>query len=168
MSDYGLAVDQAAGLRRWAQAQTPEPAPVEVAKPPAKPKQTLMVVGLPDDGESVSLALNALQYWQQHGHAWLSASQWRVVAVDLNSPHVHTLACQQPRWALWVDDDLGSFRRAYYQLRRLRDAGGPTRLLALHAGYDADAGLLANLRHAAAAYLGIDLLLLTARRSSAT
>ncbi|HYQ39053.1 MAG TPA: hypothetical protein VER09_08970, partial [Pseudomonas sp.] len=82
------------------------------------------------------------------------------VPLDPDSPHLYVLASQQSRWALWVDDDEEAFRRAWRQLRTLREHGGPARLLVLHDGIATNAGLLDNLRQAAASYLQVELLLI--------
>lgn len=163
---HGLGIDQAAGLRRWAEQQGLAAAPAPAAEPPpAAPaeRRTLMVVGLSSGPERQQLewVRQALARWYANGHAWLGApDHWRLVALQADSPHLHTLACQQPRWGLWVDGDLDSFRRAYLCLRRLRESGGPRRLLVLHPGFPSHAGLLDNLRQAAARFLDIELLLL--------
>ncbi len=174
------ASDQAAGLRRWAEQQglalpaeppaaaspalAAEPAAAAVAAAVEAPRerQTLMVVGLPDSSaEQSARAWQTLQRWHAHGHRWIGdPHSWRIVALDADSPHLSILASQQARWALWVDSDLDSFRRAYLTLRRLAALGGPWRLLVLHPGIASHRGLLDNLRDAAAGYLGIELLLL--------
>lgn len=124
-----------------------------------------MVVGLSDQGgREAECVRRALQRWHANGHAWVGDPQrWRVVVMDSDSPHLQTLAGQQARWALWVDRDLNSFRRAYLALRQLREHGGPQRLLVVHDGIPSHAGLLGNLRQAAANFLGIELLLLDER-----
>lgn len=176
MTGNGLgASDQAAGLRRWAEqqglklpdepspAQThPAAAPQPASEVPVRERQTLMVVGLPDGSAQQSArAWQTLQRWHANGHRWIGdPHSWRIVALDTASPHLTILASQQARWALWVDSDLDSFRRAYLTLRRLAEAGGPGRLLVLHPGITSHRGLLDNLRDAAASYLGIELLLL--------
>lgn len=144
---------------------TPAPAPTLASAPapaPAAPPVTLMVVGLDGQGvEQVARVHQALQRWHANGYAWVGdPARWRVVALASDSPHLATLASQQARWALWVDRDLNSFRRAYLTLRQLHAHGGPQRLLVLHDGIASHAGLLGNLRQAAANFLGVELLLL--------
>lgn len=184
--DNGLgASDQAAGLRRWAEqqglaspAEMPPPAAPEVVveasvepspSHAAQPRQTLMVVGLPDaSAQQSARAWQTLQRWHANGHRWLGDPQlWRIVALDVDSPHFGVLAAQQSRWALWVDSDLDSFRRAYLTLRRLAEADGPQRLLVLHPGIASHRGLLGNLQQAAAGFLGIELLLLAEQPGAA-
>ncbi|MNN57996.1 hypothetical protein D3C81_1730170 [compost metagenome] len=82
------------------------------------------------------------------------------MALEADSPHLAVLASQQSRWALWVDGDADGFRRVYRTLRRLREQGGPQRLLVLHDGIASHAGLLRNLQQAAAGFLDTELLLL--------
>lgn len=163
-------LDQAAGLRRWAEQQgagSGEPSVAALSSGIAEaPRPTLMVVGLPSGAQRQRLerVRQTLQRWQANGHAWVGdPAHWQLVALDEDSPHLHTLACQQPRWALWVEGDPDGFRRAYRCLRRLREGGGPTRLLVLHPGFASHAGLLDNLRQAAGAFLEIELLLLAER-----
>lgn len=164
---FGL-LDQAAGLRRWAEQQGASDEQVSAApsQEMAKACPTLIVVGLPPGPDRLRLerARQTLQRWQANGHTWLGdAARWRLVALDVDSPYLHTLAYQQPRWALWVEGDPDSFRRTYLCLRRLREGGGPTRLLVLHPGFASHAGLLDNLRQAASAFFDIELLLLSER-----
>lgn len=162
--------DQAAGLRRWAEqfgvesaAQGPEPVQAPVPAPPAAEPITLMVVGLPGaHGEQARRVRATLARWQANGHRWVGdPARWKVVALEADSPHLAVLANQQSRWALWVDDDGDAFRRAWQQLRALHEHDGPRRLLVLHEGIRGHAGLLGNLRQAAAHYLQTELLLLT-------
>ncbi|ACO78961.1 hypothetical protein AvCA_27890 [Azotobacter vinelandii CA] len=165
-------LDQAAGLRRWAarhgaDAESVVAAP-SVAAPSSDiagtPRPTLMVVGLPSGSRRLERVRQALRRWRANGHAWVGdPARWQLVALAEDSPHLHTLACQQPRWGLWVEGDPDGFRRAYRCLRRLREGGGPIRLLVVHPGFVSHAGLLDNLRQAASAFLGIELLLLTER-----
>ncbi|MND93654.1 hypothetical protein D3C80_858460 [compost metagenome] len=82
------------------------------------------------------------------------------MALEADSPHLAVLASQQSRWALWVEGDADGFRRVYRTLRRLREQGGPQRLLVLHDGIASHAGLLRNLQQAAAGFLDTELLLL--------
>ncbi|MCQ4347259.1 hypothetical protein NGA35_07420 [Pseudomonas stutzeri] len=162
--------DQAAGLRRWAE-QFGQPATVAAepgrdAVPPAVEPLTLMVVGLP--GLRSTPARACLARWQAGGHRWVGdPARWKLVALEADSPHLAVLAEQQSRWALWVEDDGDGFRRAWRILRQLHEAGGPRRLLALHPGIPGPAGLLGNLREAAAAWLDTELLLLPERSGAA-
>jgi len=141
--------DQADGLRRWAQTR-----PV-----PALEGPTLLVVGLP--GDSAAPAVECLCQWAARGRRWVGDPHaWRVVPLAADSPHLPVLAGRQPRWALWVDTGPDGFRRGYGLLGQLYRGGGPRRLLALHPPGLSRAGLLGNLRGAAARCFGIDLLLL--------
>lgn len=164
---HGLGIDQAAGLRRWAERQglapTADTTPTPVAPVAPVERRTLMMVGLAPGPERPQLERmqRTLERWHANGHIWLGPpGNWRLVAMQADSPHLHTLASQQPRWGLWVNGDLDGFRRAYLTLRRLRENGGPRRLLVLHPGFTSHAGLLGNLRQAAASFLDIELLLL--------
>lgn len=161
------AADQAAGLRRWAEqfgggSAEPADVPVVAPAPAAAEPVTLMVLGLRGPAREHSARVRGcLARWQANGHRWVGEpSRWKVVALEADSPHLAVLAAQQSRWALWIDDDADSFRRSYRLLRQLREQVGPLRLLALHDGIASHAGLLRNLREAAAAYLDMGLLLL--------
>lgn len=162
------AADQAAGLRRWAEqfaAVQPAAAEVEVVEAvpaPAEPPVTLLVVGVPGAAAARPRRVQGvLARWAANGHRWVGApTRWKVVPLDPDSPHLDVLASQQSRWALWVGDDEEAFRRAWRQLRTLREHGGPARLLVLHDGIATNAGLLDNLRQAAASYLQVELLLI--------
>lgn len=160
--------DQAAGLRRWAE-QFGQAVPAEASASPAAEPLTLMVVGLPGPHSAqAALARACLARWQSNGHRWIGElARWKVVALEADSPHLAVLAEQQSRWALWVEDDGDGFRRAWRSLRRVREQGGPRRLLVLHGGISGHAGLLDNLRQAAAAWLETELLLLPERMGGA-
>ena len=168
------AADQAAGLRRWAeQFAAVQPAAevevVEAVPAPAEPPVTLLVVGVPGAAAARPRRVQGvLARWAANGHRWVGApTRWKVVPLDPDSPHLDVLASQQSRWALWVDSDLDSFRRAYLTLRRLAEADGPQRLLVLHPGIASHRGLLGNLQQAAAGFLGIELLLLAEQPGAA-
>ena len=162
------AADQAAGLRRWAEqfaAVQPAAAEVEVVEAvpaPAEPPVTLLVVGVPGAAAARPRRVQGvLARWAANGHRWVGApTRWKVVPLEADSPHLAVLASQQSRWGLWVGDDEDAFRRAWRQLRTLREHGGPSRLLLLHDGIPSGAGLLDNLRQAALGYLQVDLLVL--------
>lgn len=130
--------DQAAGLRQWASQRVTQ--------------HTLLLLG--SEREAV-LAQGALERWHRKGQRWVGdPTHWRVQPVD---KYQHDVA--QSRWGIWVDADLGAFRRAFSNLSALRDSGGPAQVLALHAGLP-QAGLLNNLREAAQRYLAMRLLLI--------
>ncbi|PMR80963.1 hypothetical protein C1H70_07310 [Halomonas urumqiensis] len=137
------------------------PAPASASPASASPASgfTLMVVGLPT--RQLERASATFRYWAGLGRRWVGdPARWRMVAVDVASPHLPLLAAQQPRWALWVDSDPDAFRRAWRLLVRLAERQGPRRLLAVHPTGMGRHGLLDNLRQAAWAYLGIDLVVL--------
>ncbi|MCG7598599.1 hypothetical protein MHM84_02225 [Halomonas sp. McH1-25] len=152
--------DQAAGLRRWAESMTPpQPSPSQEATP----SRVLLTLGLPEGADSdVEPVMDALCRWHERGQSWVGdPAAWRVVALDAQSPHVAALASQQKRWALWVDDDADGFRRAYRTLKQLaRHPGTPRRLLMVHPPLLSGAGLLGNLRDAAAHFFGIQLVMI--------
>ncbi|RTR04441.1 hypothetical protein [Halomonas nitroreducens] len=154
------AADQAAGLRRWAE-QAKGPAP---ATPQAAPATltTLVVVGLPGTSpRQARRVTDLLAHWADQGRRWVGdPAAWKVVPLDVASPHLALLADQQQRWALWVEGDAEAFRRAFGVLRRLAAARGPRRLLAVHPPGLARRGLLDNLQQAARAYLDIELLVM--------
>lgn len=160
--------DQAAGLRRWAEQfgrGGVDEAPSALQEAPSAEvaeAMKLMVVGLPGSrSEQTALVRGCLTRWQANGHRWVGdVARWKVVALEIDSPHLAVLASQQARWGLWVEDDSDGFRLSWNALRRLHAHGGPQRLLALHAGIPSHAGLLRNLKDAAATYLGTELLLL--------
>ncbi len=145
-------------------APMPEEAAFSEPEWPSAPvvRHTLMVLGLPDtSAHQCQRAWDALARWHNNGHRWIGhPDEWRVVALESSSPHLSVLADQQSRWALWVDGDLDSFRRAYVTLRELAELGRSWRLLVLHPGIPSHRGFLTNLQQAAASFLGIELLLL--------
>ncbi|HEY0287219.1 MAG TPA: hypothetical protein VGC62_09455 [Pseudomonas sp.] len=153
-------LDQAAGLRRWAEQNKAHPTATahEVAplSPPA-PDRTLILFG---PTQAAGPAHKTLERWHQQGHQWIGhPARWRMLPVDNNHRDLQTLTRQQPRWGLWIDSDLDAFRRAFQTLRQLSEQGGPDHVLALHAGFPRQ-GLLNNLREAAHRYLGVRLLLI--------
>lgn len=151
--------DQAAGLRRWAEAMAPAPGPVHETPP----SRVLLTLGLPEGADSdVAPVMRALCRWQAQGQSWVGdPSAWRVVALDVESPHLSALASQQKRWALWVDDDAEGFRRAYRTLKGLaRHPAAPRRLLMVHPPLLSGAGLLGNLRDAASHFFDIQLVMI--------
>ncbi|MFY0989133.1 hypothetical protein [Halomonas sp. C05BenzN] len=176
-----MGIDQAAGLRQWASTTqaggdacprhvvetlrelaranpSPGPLPATGGRSPAA-AVTLMVVGLP--ARQAGRVNDTLGYWAGLGRRWVGdPAAWRVVPVEASSPHLPLLVSQQSRWALWVDSDAEAFRRAWRVLIRLGEAPGPRRLLAVHPPGISRHGLLDNLRQAAAAYLGIELVVL--------
>jgi hypothetical protein len=152
--------DQAAGLRRWAESMAPaEPKP----SLEAMPSRVLLTLGLPEGAESdIEPVVDALRRWHEQGQSWVGdPSAWRVVALDVQSPHFTALASQQKRWALWVDDDADGFRRAYRTLKQLaQHPGAPRRLLMIHPPLLSGAGLLGNLRDAASHFFEIQLVMI--------
>lgn len=159
-------IDQAAGLRRWAETQ-PQP---QAATTGTTPARVLLTLGLPQGVESdTTPVMQALQRWHKQGQRWVGEpADWRVVAMDINSPHLSVLATQQSRWALWVADDPDGFRRAYRSLKMLAGRNGPRRLLLVHPPLPSRSGLLDNLQQAAAGFLGIQLLVIGFSRSRRT
>lgn len=123
---------------------------------------TLMVLGLPGSGSPhTGRVIELFEYWADQGREWVgNPHAWRVVALPVGSPHLPVLVSEQARWALWVDADPEAFRRAYRVLKQVADRGGPKRLVLVHPPSVGRQGLLSNLRHAAASYLGIELLVL--------
>ncbi|MGC3874970.1 hypothetical protein ACPF7Z_17075 [Halomonas sp. GXIMD04776] len=167
-------IDQAAGLRRWAETQTPliESQPeaqtslAEQQSETSTPTRVLVTLGLPKGAEAdVTPVAEALTRWHAQGQRWVGdPATWRIVPLSMNSPHFSALVTQQSRWALWVGDDLDGFRRAYAMLKRLAQQGGPRRLLLVHPPLPSRAGLLNNLQQVAAQFLGIQLLVITPPR----
>ncbi|WP_197038327.1 hypothetical protein [Billgrantia saliphila] len=154
--------------REVAKSVPPRPATTrDMGKPPSSRRThqgvTLMVLGLPGTAERHTLKVSELlQSWARQGRRWVGdPGGWRVVALSVTSPHLAVLATQQAHWALWVDDDLEAFRRAYRILKQIDESGGPRRLLAVHPPGVGRQGLLANLQHVAASYFGIELLVLS-------
>lgn len=128
--------DQAAGLRQWALLN----------------HRTLMLLG---SAQEAVLAHQALERWHRQGQRWVGdPARWCVQAVDNYQPDP-----AQSRWGIWLGSDLDGFRRAFKTLSVLRDRGGPTQVLALHAGLPRE-GLLNNLHEAAQRYLAMRLLLI--------
>lgn len=159
MAPPDMQTDQAAGLRRWADAQRSATPTVPVARA-VTPSRVLMTLGLPQGAQAdVAPVHRALARWHAQGQRWVGdPAAWRVVALDVHSPHLATLSRQQPRWALWVDDGPEGFRAAYRTLKRLSQQGGPRRLLLVHPPLPSRAGLLDNLQQAAGGFLGLQLL----------
>nr|WP_299239714.1 hypothetical protein [uncultured Halomonas sp.] len=177
-------VDQAAGLRRWAESQAPSSSStVESASgdessfgvvsqfetPKVDTNQAMKVLvtlGLPGGAEAdVMPVTEALVRWHAQGQRWIEdPANWRILPLSMSSPHFSALVTQQSRWALWVGDDLDGFRRAYAMLKRLAQQGGPRRLLLVHSPLPSRAGLLNNLQQVAAQFLGMQLLVITPPR----
>jgi len=181
-----MTMDQASGLRHWASrqerdaggcpthvaealialvGQVPAASRVAVARRPPPAAQlpastaTLLIVGLP--ARQLERAREPLTHWHGQGRRWVGDPQrWQLVSVAPDSPHLPLLAAQQPRWALWVEADAESFRRAWRLLLALAEGGGPGRLLLLHPPGIRRPGLLDNLQQAAAHYLGVELVVL--------
>lgn len=130
--------DQAAGLRQWARQREAD--------------RTLILFGAAKEAVQ---AHQALERWHRQGQRWIGdPARWHVQTVDKTHRNL-----AQSRWGVWVGSDLGAFRRTFNTLSALRDSGGPTQVLALHAGLPQE-GLLNNLRDAAQRYLGMRLLLI--------
>ncbi len=167
-------IDQAAGLRRWAQAELdsqPEheqAAALKTAVAPAVASRVLMIVGLAGGENAATQPVHdALQRWHAQGQRWVGDPEaWRLVPISVDSPHLSTLLGQQGHWALWVGDDGDGFRRAYRTLKRLAQRGGPKRLLLVHPPLASRAGLLGNLQQAAAEFLGFELWVVALARCS--
>lgn len=138
--------------------------PSTAPRPARRPERetTLMVLGLPGTGAHHTGKVKELfASWANEGREWVgNPHAWRVVALPAGSPHLPVLAGEQSRWALWVDADQEAFRRAYRVLKQVAEQGGPQRMLLVHPPGVGRQGLLSNLRHAAASYLGIELLVL--------
>jgi hypothetical protein len=138
--------DQASGLRHWARQQQ---APVV--------DRTLMLFGA---AQATVQAHKTLERWHCQGLRWVGdPARWRVQAVD----NYHRDLPE--RWSVWVDSDLGAFRRTFSALSLLREQGGPAQVLALHTGFSQQ-GLLNNLREATQRYLGMRLLVIDETRTS--
>lgn len=154
--------DQAAGLRKWAGAHRGASPRHEDGVDVAPTCRTLVVLGLPGVSPyQAQRVLELLEHWAGQGRRWVgSSAQWRVVPLEITSPHLPLLLTQQSRWALWVGNDPDSFRRAFGVLTRLNDRQGPRRLLAVHSPDMPRKGLLDNLQQAAWSCLGIDLLVM--------
>ena len=129
----------------------------------SKDGMALMVLGLPGTAaRHTARVTELLESWAQAGRRWVGDPHaWHVVALPLGSPHLPLLVAQQPRWALWIDDDPEAFRRGYRMLKQIAEQGGPGRLIAVHPPGLGREGLLNNLQYVAQAYFGIDLLVMT-------
>ncbi|RUO59072.1 hypothetical protein [Pseudidiomarina insulisalsae] len=134
--------DQAEGLRQWASQQQ-------------RVRYTVPVVGLPE-GRSMAVCHQVLERWQQQGHSWIGdPADWHFVAGERQELAEH------PRWALWLEDDINGFRRAYQALKVVaaRD-NGPRQLLVLHESLPSQRGLLENVRQVAAQFFAIKLVII--------
>lgn len=150
-------LDQAAGLRRWAEQNKAQHSAAVQEVEPSAPDRTLILFG---SAQKAGQAHQTLERWHQQGHQWIGhPNRWRVLPVENSRLDLHALTLQQPRWGVWIDSDLEAFRRAFRNLRQLSEQGGPDHVLALHPGFSRQ-GLLGNLRDAAQHYLGIRLLLI--------
>lgn len=174
-------VDQAAGLRRWAESQAPSVEPSATIEPStilessfvpisqtatSQPAKVLVTLGLSRGAEAdVAPVIEALTRWHTQGQRWVGhPTSWRILPLSMSSPHFSALVTQQSRWALWVGDDLDGFRRAYTLLKRLAQQGGPRRLLLVHPPLPSRTGLLNNLQQVAAQFLDMELLVITPPR----
>ena len=129
---------------------------------PPRPQKPLVVIGLPHAGAAqVDKVRGRLGQWSALGRQWAGDPQdWQIQVVMADTPSLAMLAKEHARWALWVTSDADGFASMYRVLRKVREHGGPRRLLALHEPHLPRQGLLENLRDAAAYYLDIELLLL--------
>ncbi|MFJ4144123.1 hypothetical protein [Pseudomonas sp. NPDC089734] len=144
-------LDQAAGLRRWAE-QNRTHHPVETPTPTPRPDRTLMLYG---SAHLAGQARQTLERWHRQGHKWIGhPDRWHVQPVDKLSDK----NLQHLRWGLWIKNDPDAFRQTFRTLRQFSEHKGPNCLLALHEGFASQDGLLNNLREAARHYLGIRLL----------
>lgn len=169
-----MATDQAQGLRQWMQTQQPTsepgtsepadtpPANAPTPSPPQVTQHTLMVVGLRDTtGTQVARVRQVLIRWASAGRHWVGdPDTWKIVPIMADSPHLPSLAQQQARWGLWVDDDLQAFRRAHETLKHLEQQG-PRRLILLHP-QPPTRGLVPNICAVAKTVFDTDLLMVSA------
>ncbi|MBE0489543.1 MAG: hypothetical protein IBX53_10730 [Halomonas sp.] len=133
--------------------------PVSARSGTRRQATTLLVVGLP--ARQLGRARDLLTHWRGQGRRWIGDPEgWQLVPVAAESSHLPLLASQQSHWALWVEVDAESFRRAWRLLLSLAEAGGPRQLLLMHPPGLRRRGLLDNLQQAAAHYLGIELVVL--------
>lgn len=152
--------DQAASLRAWAASQERDKAP-EAAPTAPSCKQQLVVIGLPSptSDECQRLCAPVLQRWQANGRRWVGdAAEWGFIAASLEGHDWSELASEHARWALWIDNDMQSFRRAYSHLKHLAKTQKVQQIIALHPPMQSRRGLLSNLQSAAKQFLGIQLL----------
>jgi len=158
--------DQAASLRQWAAKRSEGDAANQAIAQPASTEtnqanvEQVVVLGLPALTQENALdAVNVFHRWAAHGKKWVGdAERWRVIPVASDYPDLAKLVDTYPRWALWVDNDLDSFKRAYDALKTIQAIGGPKRIIALHPPMASRRGLLGNIQHVAQAYFGIDVL----------
>lgn len=149
--------DQAAGLRQWAaKSKSVESTPLQVDSE----LEHVVVLGLPALDKTQTLrAVEVFQRWAEQGKKWVGDSnRWRIIPVASDYPDLAELVKPYPRWALWIDQDLDSFQRAYEALKAVHRAQGPKRMIALNPPLQSRRGLLSHVQQVAKAYFDIDLL----------
>lgn len=158
--------DQAASLRQWAAKRNDGDTVTETVTQSASADQQqadveqVVVLGLSTLTQAQALqAVNVFHRWAEQGKKWVGdPARWRVIPVASDYPNLDKLVSTYPRWAVWIDDDINSFKRAYEALKTIKQAGGPKRVIALHPPMASRKGLLNNIQHVARAYLDIDVL----------
>ncbi|WP_346797088.1 hypothetical protein R5M92_00635 [Halomonas sp. Bachu 37] len=162
--EQNMADDRAASVELPVEAPAtpssePPPAHTSVRQAPRLP---LVVVGLAQASPAQVAKVRArLGQWSAEGRRWAGAPEdWQIQLVPPGATNLTGLVREQSRWALWVDSDAEAFMRGFRALHAMHQAGGPSRLLALHEPGLPRRGLLDNLQVAANYYLGIELLVL--------
>ncbi|HEX8542328.1 MAG TPA: hypothetical protein VF671_11535 [Pseudomonas sp.] len=155
-------LDQAAGLRRWAEQNRADQAVAFApARPTTAPERILMLFGT---CYVAGQAYATLKRWHHLGHKWIGhPDRWRVVPVGISVKDFQPLVRQQPRWGIWINSEPDALRRSLQSLRQLRERGGPHNLLVLYADPPRP-DLLHSFREAAQRHLGIRLLLIDEQR----
>ena len=155
--------DQAASLRAWA-AKQERPNEIQDTVPATNAdaaKRTVMVLDNTPAG-SVKATENYTKVfarWADQGRKWVgSPAQWQFVQVGPNHPELTDIAQQCRYWAIWIDNDLDGFKRAYTCLKALAATGQVKQVLALHEPIRSRRGLLSNLQQVAQNYFDLQLL----------
>ena len=149
--------DQAAGLRQWAaKSKSVESTSLQVNSE----LEHVVVLGLPVlDKTQATRAVEVFQRWAEQGKKWVGdPNHWRIIPVASDYPDLNELAQTYPRWALWIDQDLDSFQRAYEALKAAHHAQGPKQMIALYPPMQSRRGLLSHVQQVAKSYFDIDLL----------
>lgn len=154
--------DQAASLRAWALDKAKGGQASATGARPQAGQRELVIAGLPGLGlQYGDLVTERLQRWADRGFQWVGdPGQWRFIALAEDAVSTVSLARQCKHWALWVETDIRAFEKGYQGLKLMQDLGAPKRVLALHEPGLPRKGLLDNLANTAAAYCGIDLVVL--------
>lgn len=155
-------MDQAASLRAWALEKTQAAQSTRESAVAHPGTRELVVTGLAAASPAqLDLVYGRLEAWQSRGYSWVGQPHdWVLIPLALNATAIDRAQCGCKHWALWIDNDIRAFDKGYRGLKLVSSLGGPSQLLALHEPGMRRKGLLDNLANIAAAYFGIQLVVL--------